>query len=101
MGQTLEGKKAASEIRSRKAMEIHCLILRVSSEEGNFTKAKGKNVPCKRWGCSSAARAPALQAGGQEFDSPHLHHGHEGTGRRPSSESRGNGPIAQLARAHD
>ena len=28
------------------------------------------NIP---WGCSSAGRAPALQAGGQEFDSPHLH----------------------------
>jgi hypothetical protein len=26
------------------------------------------------WGCSSAGRAPALQAGGQEFESPHLHH---------------------------
>ena len=26
-------------------------------------------------GCSSDGRAPALQAGGQEFDSPHLHHG--------------------------
>ena len=26
-------------------------------------------------GCSSAGRAPALQAGGQEFDPPHLHHG--------------------------
>ena len=25
------------------------------------------------WGCSSAGRAPALQAGGQEFDPPHLH----------------------------
>ena len=25
-------------------------------------------------GCSSAGRAPALQAGGQEFDPPHLHH---------------------------
>ena len=25
------------------------------------------------WGCSSAGRAPALQAGGQGFDSPHLH----------------------------
>ena len=24
-------------------------------------------------GCSSAGRAPALQAGGQEFDPPHLH----------------------------
>ena len=29
------------------------------------------------WGCSSAGRAPALQAGGQEFDSPHLHHGNK------------------------
>ena len=26
-----------------------------------------------KWGCSSAGRAPALQAGGQEFDPPHLH----------------------------
>ena len=25
-------------------------------------------------GCSSDGRAPALQAGGQGFDSPHLHH---------------------------
>ena len=25
------------------------------------------------WGCSSAGRAPALNAGGQEFDSPQLH----------------------------
>ena len=25
------------------------------------------------WGCSSAGRAPALQAGGQEFESPYLH----------------------------
>ena len=25
------------------------------------------------WGCSSAGRAPALHAGGQEFDSPQLH----------------------------
>ena len=24
-------------------------------------------------GCSSAGRAPALQAGGQEFEPPHLH----------------------------
>ena len=25
------------------------------------------------WGYSSAGRAPALQAGGQEFDPPYLH----------------------------
>ena len=29
----------------------------------------------KKWGCSSAGRAPALHAGGQEFDPPHLHQG--------------------------
>ena len=28
----------------------------------------------QKWGRSSAGRAPALQAGGQEFDSPRLHH---------------------------
>jgi hypothetical protein len=26
------------------------------------------------WGCSSAGRAPALQAGGRRFESAHLHH---------------------------
>ncbi len=29
---------------------------------------------CRIWGCSSAGRAPALQAGGRQFDSVHLHH---------------------------
>ena len=28
----------------------------------------------KLWGFSSAGRAPALHAGGQEFESPNLHH---------------------------
>ena len=28
-----------------------------------------------KWGCSSAGRAPALQAGGHGFESHHLHHG--------------------------
>ena len=28
----------------------------------------------KKWGHSSVGRAPALQAGGQEFESPCLHH---------------------------
>lgn len=27
-----------------------------------------------KWGISSAGRAPALHAGGQEFESPNLHH---------------------------
>ena len=29
------------------------------------------------WGCSSVGRAPALQAGGQEFESLHLHVSYE------------------------
>ena len=34
-----------------------------------------------KWGCSSAGRAPALQAGGHGFESHHLHHGVEGLRR--------------------
>ena len=34
----------------------------------------GKQVAARlKWGCSSVGRAPALQAGGQEFESLHLH----------------------------
>ena len=29
--------------------------------------------PITQWGCSSVGKAPALQAGGQEFESLHLH----------------------------
>ena len=29
------------------------------------------------WGCSSVGRAPALQAGGHEFESHHLHASNE------------------------
>ena len=28
---------------------------------------------CVSWGCSSVGRAPALQAGGRQFDPDHLH----------------------------
>ena len=34
---------------------------------------KRKAESPERWGCSSAGRAPALQAGGHGFDSHHLH----------------------------
>ena len=49
-------------------------------------------------GCSSAGRAPALQAGGQEFDSPHLHQVEiRETAEKPLVA---NGLIAQPVRAH-
>ena len=36
----------------------------------------GEQVAAKiEWGCSSVGRAPALQAGGHEFESHHLHVG--------------------------
>ena len=54
-----------------------------------------------KWGCSSAGRAPALQAGGQEFDPPHLHQVGKGNGPNNfQSENRENGRIAQVVRAH-
>ena len=58
------------------------------------------------WGYSSVGRAPALQAGGHEFESRYLHaddflEGHlqenrkgRGNGRKP------NGLVAQVVRAH-
>ena len=33
-----------------------------------------KGTSLSMWGVSSAGRAPALHAGGQEFESPKLHH---------------------------
>nr|ADI16886.1 hypothetical protein [uncultured gamma proteobacterium HF0010_16J05] len=42
----------------------------------NFAKHAHVRVVSRRftWGRSSAGRAPALHAGGQEFDPPRLHH---------------------------
>ena len=52
-------------------------------------KERGRRRPSQVWGCSSAGRAPALHAGGQEFDPPHLHHNRkvEQGKERPTAES--------------
>src|SRR6266446_6742234 len=44
------------------------------AEGGAIVRAPliARSLPCPR-GCSSAGRAPALQAGGQRFESAHLH----------------------------
>ena len=49
------------------------------------------------WGCSSAGRAPALQAGGHRFDPVHLHQRRE---RDEKHTSEHYGLIAQVVRAH-
>ena len=42
-----------------------CLILKALEKEPSKER---------KWGYSSAGRAPALQAGGQRFDPAYLHH---------------------------
>ena len=42
-------------------------------------------------GCSSAGRAPALQAGGHRFDPVHLHHGRQRDGGRRGRAARRSG----------
>ena len=59
-------------LRSAKVKESSfCSILRML-ETVSLKQHNGVPSPCI-WGCSSAGRAPALQAGGQEFDPPYLH----------------------------
>ena len=57
-----------------------CLIWKAQASARRMYLQKVENEKIKVlspviWGCSSAGRAPALQAGGQEFDPPHLHQG--------------------------
>ena len=59
----------------------------------------GKQVAARmKWGCSSVGRAPALQAGGQGFESLHLHSVSEDTGSKVNTSQEG--LIAQPVRAH-
>ena len=55
---------------------METLVIALFNFEGTgkgTLKEKDQPEALKTWGCSSAGRAPALQAGGQGFDSPHLH----------------------------
>ena len=49
---------------------IRCVLCSVQT---SVIQLSGTNTITLIWGCSSAGRAPALQAGGQGFDSLHLH----------------------------
>ena len=64
-------RKSKTPVRAKEESS-YCLVLRLLWEQ----LEKGRHL--KTWGCSSAGRAPALQAGGQEFDPPHLHQRDEG-----------------------
>ena len=47
-----------------------------------------------KWGCSSVGRAPALQAGGHEFESHHLHGDNE-----ENKPTAGRKQVSALVRA--
>ena len=49
-----------------------CLLNLQALDAGGALTENGQKGAAR--GCSSVGRAPALQAGGQEFESPHLHH---------------------------
>ena len=67
-----------NEIRSDKGSKEICKKLLFNFQdikrylEKESIRKRSPKVP-ETWGCSSAGRAPALHAGGQEFDPPHLH----------------------------
>ena len=71
----LEYSRTTSEVgdgSKHEGRQIRCLILRVRKDLQRWRK-RGLPASGKTWGCSSVGRAPALQAGGQEFESLHLH----------------------------
>ena len=49
-------------------------FLREESKAKKLPKREREIITTTLWGCSSAGRAPALQAGGHGFESHHLHH---------------------------
>ena len=78
-----------------------CSILKVLDELSKWGSEGESPQPLIR-GCSSAGRAPALHAGGQEFDPPHLHQERVWNGDwLPGDWLPKCGLIAQLVRAHD
>ena len=70
----LLSKESGTRIRNEpmwtKGKGSFTILFNFEGPEGTSKEAKPY---ARAWGCSSAGRAPALQAGGQEFDPPHLH----------------------------
>ena len=50
------------------------VYIRYMTERSDEASAVLGEKDASVWGCSSAGRAPALQAGGQRFEPAHLHH---------------------------
>ena len=68
-------EELTDERRTREAEKVDLVVQLSVVKKLIIEKAKANPL----WGCSSAGRAPALQAGGQGFDSLHLHHSFGGS----------------------
>ncbi len=76
----------SKEYKFRKELKLwSARVIALFDFEDAVKKAQQPDNRRKSWGCSSAGRASALHAEGQEFDPPHLHQ---------------QGRIAQVVRAH-
>ena len=74
--ETSEDKEILVPIRSGETpVPIPNTMVKTWAADGTMleTAWESRWVPDYLWGCSSVGRAPALQAGGQEFESLHLH----------------------------
>ena len=58
------------EMVHKQIASITNFVVQLSVIEKSIIEKQSKSL---KWGCSSAGRAPALQAGGHGFDSHHLH----------------------------
>ena len=66
--QTKRGKTTSEACCTAEETGVNCCSILSDREV-----TKKENDTQTGWGCSSAGRAPALQAGGHGFDSHHLH----------------------------
>ena len=65
----MDFKVSTSEDVTKGPIQCRCLIFEVRGR--GYERQMSMN---RLWGCSSAGRAPALQAGGHRFDPVNLHH---------------------------
>ena len=62
----------SNSVENKFEFELIALYSFEGAGDSTFKRAKGRR-PGSPWGCSSAGRAPALQAGGHRFEPVHLH----------------------------
>ena len=78
---SMENRQIFTDLSGRDTEDLQAeygtFVVQFSGIRGSGHWKEEKPNALKRWGCSSAGRAPALQAGGHGFDSHHLHQNHE------------------------